>query len=198
MHGKTLTMHELLIRNFCRHIDLTEEEINKLPDFFHYKKVCKREYLLKTGSICKAEHYVIKGCLRQYTSSGERQENIVQFALEDWWISDLYSMATQTPSIYNIDALEDTEVLQLSLSQQERLFAEIPKMNIYWRIIMQQAFVALQQRVLFLQKPLEERYQDFLERYGYFEQRIPQHQIAGYLGSTNVSLSRIRKMVLKK
>lgn len=185
-------MYELLIKNFCRYITLTDEEKNRLPEFFRHKKIARKRYLLEEGEICKADYFVIKGSLRQYEVDNEGRENVVQFALEDWWIGDLYSMFTNTPSIYNIDALEDSEVLALDPAQQEQLFTAIPQMNVYWRIIMQQAFIALQRRVLFLQKPLEDRYQDFLKRYAYFEQRIPQHQIASYLGITKESLSRIR------
>lgn len=191
-------MHELLIQNFCRYISLTDEELDKLPQFFQHRKVGRKRYLLVEGTVCKADYFVIKGCLRQYEVDEEGRENVVQFALEDWWISDLYSTLTNTPSVYNIDALEDSEVLVLERSRQEELFSEIPKMNIYWRIIMQNAFIGLQRRVLFLQKPLEDRYQDFLKKYAYFEQRIPQHQIASYLGITRESLSRVRNAALKK
>ncbi|HVI46386.1 MAG TPA: Crp/Fnr family transcriptional regulator [Chitinophaga sp.] len=190
-------MHELLIKNFGKYVSLTADEINKIPAFFVHKKVPRKKLLLEEGSVCQGDYFVIKGCLRQYETDAEGRENVVQFALEDWWISDLYSMFTNTPSVYNIDALEDAEVLFISHANQEALFREIPVMNIYWRIIMQHAFVALQRRVLFLQKPLEERYHDFLQRYAYFEQRIPQHQIASYLGITRESLSRIRGAVLK-
>jgi len=191
-------MHQLLINNFCRYISLTDEEKAKIPGFFRHKKLRKRQYLLEEGAICNADHFVIKGCLRQYEVDNEGRENVMQFALEDWWIADLYSMLTHTPSLYNIDALEDTEVLVLEYDRQQQLFSEIPAMNIYWRMIMQKAFVTLQRRVLFLQKPLEERYQDFLAQYAYFEQRIPQHQIASYLGITRESLSRIRNASLKQ
>ncbi len=192
------TMHELLIKNFSRHIALTDEEISRLPDFFQHKKVGKKRYLLEEGTVCKADYFVIKGCLRQYQVDNEGRESVMQFALEDWWIADLYSFLTGTPSAFNIDALEDSEVLVLDYDHQQRLFNEIPKMNIYWRIIMQNAFVALQRRLLFQQRSLEERYLEFLKRYAYFEQRIPQHQIAAYLGITPESLSRIRNTVLKK
>ncbi len=191
-------MHELLIKNFCRYISLTDEEKSRLPAFFQHKKIARKRYLLEEGSVCRADYFVIKGCLRQYEVDKDGRENVVQFALEDWWIADIYSMLTCTPSVYNIDALEDSEVLVLDTARQEQLFAEMPKMNIYWRIIMQNAFVALQRRVLFLQKPLEERYREFLAKYAYFEQRIPQHQIASYLGITRESLSRIRHTALRK
>ena len=118
-------MHQLLINNICRHISLTEEEKAKLPGFFRHKKLRKRQYLLEEGAICNADHFVIKGCLRQYEVDNEGRENIMQFALEDWWIADLYSMLTHTPSVYNIDALEDTEVLVLEYAKQQQLFSKL-------------------------------------------------------------------------
>lgn len=198
MQGKRTAMHEPLIAAFCRHVSLTEEEQNRIPQFFRHRKVRKKQFLLERGDVCTADYFVTKGCLRQYEADREEREHVVQFALEGWWISDLYSLLTGAPSQYHIDALEDSEVLVLDVAQRERLFAEIPAINIYWRVVMEHAFVALQRRVLFLQKPLEERYQDFLERYAWFEQRIPQHQIASYLGITRESLSRIRNAALKK
>lgn len=191
-------MYGLLIQNFSRYITLTEEEKALLPEFFQYKKVLRKRFLLTEDMICKADYFVIKGCLRQYQTNADDRDHVVQFALEDWWISDLNSMLNGTPSVYNIDALEDSEVLVLELSRREQLFTAIPSMNIYWRKLLEKAFIALQQRLLFLQKPAEERYQAFLKKYGYFEQRIPQHQIAAYLGITRESLSRIRQTALKK
>jgi len=192
------TMHELLIKNLSRHISLTDEEIKRLPAFFKHRRLRRKHYLLQEGDVCKADYFVIKGCLRQYEADEKGKEHVIQFALEDWWISDPYSMLTNTPSIYNIDALEDSEVLEIDARHLEEIFTAIPKMNIYWRIIMQNAFVALQRRVLFLQKPLQERYDDFLKRYAHFEERIPQHQIASYLGITRESMSRIRSGQPKK
>lgn len=191
-------MHPLLLRHFSRYISLTEEEIALLPAYFRHRKLRRKEVLLEEGEVCRSEYFVIKGCLRQYETDEEGREHVVQFAFEDWWISDPYSMLTATPSIYHIDALEESEVLQLDLDSQQRLFADLPQMNIYWRMLMQQAFIALQRRVLFLQKPLEERYQELLRTYAWFEQRIPQHQIAAYLGTSRESLSRVRNTVLKK
>ncbi|MGN7819242.1 Crp/Fnr family transcriptional regulator [Chitinophaga sp. 22536] len=191
-------MHPLLLHNFSRHIVLSDEETASLPAYFRHRKLRRKELLLEEGEVCRSENFVIKGALRQYETDEEGREHVIQFAFEDWWISDPYSMHTGTPSIYHIDALEDSEVLQLDLDSQERLFADLPQMNIYWRLIMQQAFIALQRRVLFLQKPLEERYQEFLRTYAWFEQRIPQHQVAAYLGTSRESLSRVRNTVLKK
>ncbi|WP_143309065.1 Crp/Fnr family transcriptional regulator [Chitinophaga vietnamensis] len=191
-------MHELLIRNCSRHITLTPADIARIPAFFQYRKVKKKTWLLEEGNVCRADCFVLSGCLRMYETSNDGRENVVQFALSDWWIADLYSLLTHTPSAYNIDALEDAEVLLLDHSMREALFREIPAMNIYWRIIMENAFIATQRRVLLLQQPAEARYLDFLERYPHFEQHIPQHQIASYLGITRESLSRIRHAVFRR
>lgn len=190
-------MHELLIGHISRHVSLSEAETARIPDFFQQKKLRKKQLLLEEGDVCKADYFVLNGCLRQYETDKAGKEHVVQFALSGWWISDLYSMLTQTPAVYSIDALEESNVLLLDLPHREKLFQEIPAMNIYWRVIMENAFIALQRRVLLLQKPVEARYQDFLQRYPHFEQHIPQHQIASYLGITRESLSRVRNAALK-
>ncbi|NML21370.1 Crp/Fnr family transcriptional regulator [Pseudoflavitalea sp. G-6-1-2] len=190
-------MHELLIRNFNRHVSLSDAEAARIPDYFQHKKIRKKQLLLEEGDICKADYFVLDGCLRQYETDKAGKEHVVQFALAGWWISDLYSMLTKTPAVYSIDALEDSNVLLLDLQHREKLFQEIPALNIYWRVIMENAFIALQRRIILLQKPVELRYQEFLQRYAYFEQHIPQHQIASYLGITRESLSRVRNAALK-
>ena len=190
-------MHELLIQHFSRYVALSAAESASIPDFLRHRKLRKRQYLLEEGELCKADYFVLNGCLRQYETDQSGKEHVVQFALAGWWISDLGSMLTQSPSTYCIDALEDSNVLLLDLPNREQLFQKIPALNIYWRIIMEQAFIAQQRRLMMLRKPAEERYLDFLQRYPHFEQQIPQHQIASYLGITRESLSRIRNTVLK-
>jgi len=123
----------------------------------------------------------------------------VQFAIEDWWINDMYSFLTQQPARYTIDALEETEVIYIEQKKWETLFERVPKFERFFRMLLQNAFIVNQERIIAaMSSTAEERYLHFLQRYPQFEQRIPQHQIASFLGITPESLSRIRKQLAVK
>jgi CRP-like cAMP-binding protein len=108
-------------------------------------------------------------------------------------------MLTGTPSLYSIDAMEDSEVLLLDNTSNEILYERVPKFERYFRILIQNAFIATQRRILStISKTAEERYLEFLEKYPTLEQRVPQRQIASYLGITPESLSRIRRQLARK
>lgn len=185
-------MPGLLIDSILKHVTLTEKEQRRIPDFFTSVRTRKHQYLLQEGQVCKYEYFILKGCCRQFETDAEGKENVLQFSIEGWWITDLDSMLTQQPSLFNIDVLEGGEVLQIDKLRLDELFTEIPAVERYYRIISQKAFIALQRRVLFFQKPAIERYEEFITRYPFLEQRLPQHQIAAYLGITRESLSRLR------
>ena len=121
------------------------------------------------------------------------------FGVEDWWVGDLYSFLTQTPSAYFIDALEDAEVLQISKANLDRLYEQVPKFERFFRLIIQNAFIAQQKRInQNLSFSAEQRYLDFIKTYPSLEQRIPQKQIAAYLGITPVFLSMLRRKLTQK
>lgn len=189
-------MHPLLEAGLSRHIQLTDEEKELLWQSVTLRKYRKRQYVLQAGDVCRYESFVVSGCLRAYYVDDAGTEHIIMFAVEDWWTSDLLSFLTQTPAQLNIDALEDAEVLQIERSALEALYHKIPKLERFFRIMMQNAFIAQQQRILFnISKTAKERYQYFIEKYPKLEQRLPQHQIAAYLGITPEFLSQIRKQL---
>lgn len=185
-------MYELILAHIGRHVTLDQPDIEKFCNALQHKKLRRRQYLLQEGDHCRYDHFVISGGLRQFEVDKEGRENVMQFGFEDWWITDWYSMLTNTPTVYNIEALEDTEVLQIERAKLEQLFLEIPLLERYFRIIMLNAFVALQRRVLFMQKSAAERYAEFLVRYATVEQRVSQQHVASYLGITRETLSRLR------
>lgn len=190
---------DLLLRNISRHIQLDQTEIDFFISLLHTKRLKRKEFLLKQGEICKTENFIVKGCLRVYTIDGNGFEHIVMFGIEDWWVSDLFSLFTNSPSLYYIDALEDTELLQISKPNLDKLYEQVPKFERFFRIILQNAYIAQQQRInqnLSLQA--EQRYLNFIEKYPIFEKRIPQKQIAAYLGITPVFLSMLRKKLSKQ
>jgi len=188
-------MWDLLILNISkRGVVLTADEIEILKSVFHHKKYRKHQYILQQGEIAHYGSYIIKGIARKYEVDDKGQEHILSFTPEDWWTSDPYSFFTGNPTECFIDCLEDTEVLRVSSADLEMLYERVPKMNKYFRILYQNTIVAFQQRVTsYLRMSALERYQDFLKRYPQIEQRIPNHQIASYLGITPQSLSRLRK-----
>ena len=126
-------------------------------------------------------------------------EHVLFFGPEDWWVGDLYSFLSGKPSLYNVDCLEATEVLQISRENLDRVYELVPKMIFYFRLLLQNAFIALTQRISStLSKPALQRYQEFLNQYPHIEQRIPNHQIASFLGITPQSLSRLRREQAQK
>jgi len=194
-------MFELLFQKFDEKISLTEKERQLSRSFFIAKKIRKRQYLLQEGDVCKYVAFVEKGLLRSYTISDKGVEQIVQFAFEGWWISDQLSFLTGEPSQYNIDALEDSELLLLTKQAEEEMLERIPKFERYFRILLQNSLIATQKRLVnSLSLSAEERYNDLVKACPEtLPQRIPQHMLASFLGITPETLSRIRRqLALKK
>lgn len=191
-------MYDLILKNISRFITLTPEEEQYFNSLLKVKRVRKKQYLLQEGDICRYDYFVNKGCLRTYTIDEKGQEHILQFAIEDWWIGDMYSFLTQTPARYNIDALEDSELLCLERNALEELYVKVPKFERFFRHLLQNAFIAMQERInISLTKTADERYCTFIENYPLMEKRLPLKQIASYLGITPESLSRIRSNYIK-
>ena len=189
-------MYENLLQHVSRRINLDPAEADFFVSLLQHQKLRKKQYLSKEGEVCKYSGYVLKGCLRTYELDEQGNEHVLQFSIEDWWVGDLYSFFTETPSRYYVDALEPTELALMDLASQELLYEKVPKFERYFRILIQNAFIASQRRVISaISRPAEERYLEFHKRYPTLEQRIPQHQIASYLGITPESLSRIRKQL---
>ena len=187
-------MHELILRNVSRHVALNGEEEQYFRSILKIRTLRKRQYLLQAGDVCHFETFVNRGCLRAFTTNNKGEEHTAMFAIEDWWISDLFSFLTGTPASQHIEALEETEVTMIEKNDLENLYLKVPKFDRFMRIILQNAFVANQQRVLAsISQTAEEKYLNFIKKYPAMEQRIPQHQIASYLGITPETISRIRK-----
>ena len=188
----------LILENISRHIDLHKDEVEYFISLLKQRTIRKRQFLLQSGDTSRHETFVVKGLLRAYTVDKSGYEHVVMFASEGWWISDLYSFLTQTPGSQNIDALEDSEVLQIEKQDLEKLYIEVPKFDRFFRILLQNAFVANQQRILAsISQTAEEQYMAFVKKYPSLEQRIPQHQVASYLGITPETISRIRRNLTK-
>lgn len=190
---------DLLLQNIHRHIQLDQNEIGFFLSLLQPKELKRKEFLLKQGEVCKTENFIVKGCLRTYTIDDNGFEHILLFGIEDWWVGDLYSFLTQTPSNHYIDALEDTSILQITKSDLDQLYLRIPKFERYFRLLLQNAFIAQQQRInQNLSFSATERYLDFMNKHPKLEQRLSQKQVSAYLGITPVFLSMLRKKMARK
>ena len=180
-------------------VELSDEQFNYWSSLLHPKIISRHDFLLREGETCKHVSFVAKGCLRLYAVDAKGKEHIMQFAPENWWISDMDSFTKGIASPYYIDALEDSGLLLIDFPSYENVLKNIPGAAIFFQQLMQNRQSATQKRIIFsMSASAEERYLDFLKTYPAFVQRVPQHMIASYLGITPESLSRIRKQIVKK
>lgn len=182
-----------LLNHISRYVQLSEAEENLLLSIVKHQSLKKKEYLLTEGQICKANYFVAKGCLRNYLINEKGVEQITQFAIENWWITDYGSLSTQTASGFFIQAIEDAEVIAIEKHLEEELFDKIPKLERYFRLVLKRAYAASQMRIKFIfTQSGEERYHHFATSFPGFIQRVPQYMLASYLGFTPEFLSKIR------
>lgn len=192
-------MYELFIQEFNKKVPLTRVEQGVIEEHLILKKLRKKQYLLQEGDVCKFIAFIEKGALRQFSVDENGNERIIQFGLEGWTISDLYSFLTDEIATYNIDALEDAEVVLISKSAHQDLLLKVPKYETYTRLQITGAYIAMQRRLTsIISSPVEERYSGFIELYPDIVQRVPQHMIASYMGLQPETLSRIRRRLSSK
>lgn len=199
MKKNLIKMKELLKDNILKHISLSQNELEAFVNLFEKKEISKKEFLLKEGEVCKFEGFVTKGLLRVYHIDKNGFEQILYFAIENWWITDIDSFTAETPSQLFIEALEDSQVLVISKKDKEFAYANLPKIEKLFRVMTQKTHVALQRRMIDnLSKTADQRYIEFSTKYPQLIQRLSNIQIAAYLGITNVFLSNIRKKITLK
>ena len=192
-------MYELYFKKFNEITPLTHEEEEMIKPYLQPKKIRKKQYLLQESDVCKYIAFVEKGALRAYTVSEKGAEHIIQFAIEGWLISDMYSFLTGEPATYNIEAIENSELLLTSKAAHEELLQKLPKYETYTRTQITGAYIAMQRRLTsIISLTLEERYNYFTSLYPDIIQRVPQHMIASFMGLTPETLSRVRNRLAKK
>jgi CRP-like cAMP-binding protein len=185
---------DLLIESLGNHILLSENDKDLILSSLRERKVKKGQFLVHEGAVSRNTNFVTEGSIRTYFIDLNGQEHIVQLAIEGWWISDLNSFIMQVPATFNVQAIEDSTILELSFESLEKLYEKIPKMEHYFRVITQRAFVAFQQRVVQnISMTAEDRYLAFQRKYPKVELRIPQKFVASYLGISAEFLSKIKK-----
>jgi len=194
-------MHDSLIKHINNYTStpLTDSEIELIKDAFVPKRIRKKQYFLQEGEVCKYSAFIVKGAMRQYSVDDKGVEHIVRLLIENWWAVDRESFVMLTPSVYNIDAWEDTEVLLITKSDSLDMLDQIPVLAQWTRSLDEHHAFAAQKRLsASISFSAEKRYSDFANTYPEFLQRFPQHMIASYLGITKETLSRIRHQVAKK
>ena len=180
-----------------KYTDLTLEEQSILSARFKIRKYLKGQFVVQNGDTCKYENFVLSGCLKTFYIDNEGLEHIVMFAVENWWTADMGSFITQTPADFNIQCIENSYLAQIHYDDLEQLYLQVPKLERFFRIIIQKAFVSSQKRIINnFSLPAKERYLQFREQYPQIEQRVPQYMVASYLGITKEFLSKIRNQLL--
>lgn len=192
-------MFEVFFAHVSEKVTLTHEEQEKIKRFFSPKKLRKKQYLLQEGDVCKNMAFVESGLLRSYNVDDKGLEHMIQFAWEGWWITDTYSFLSGDAAAYNIDAIEDSELLLLTLPLFEEMLVQVPKMERYFRMLFQKNIISKERRLInSITYSAEDKYLNLVESRPELIQRIPQNLIASYLGITPETLSRIRKNILHK
>lgn len=183
----------LFFTSLEKHVRLAETQKQFLSGILRERKLKKGQFLVHEGSVQRASCFVVKGLLHAYHVATDGKEHSILFAAEGWWISDLNSFTRQVPAIFNIQALEDSMVLELPFDQTEAMFAQVPQMERYFRIITERAFFSFQLRIVQNNSlGAKDRYLQFREKYAALLLRLPQKLVASYLGMTPEFLSKIK------
>ncbi|WP_339920870.1 Crp/Fnr family transcriptional regulator [uncultured Flavobacterium sp.] len=189
-------MYEQLAKSIGDKVTLTAADFEVCKTFFIPKKIRKKQTLLLEGDVCTYNAFIEKGILRSYTTDEKGHEHIMQFAFEGWWITDLSSFLMGEHSTFTIEAIEDSELLLLTATAREELMDALPVFERYQRLLLQNAYIALQKRVnSALTATAEEKYTKLTISYPDIVARVPQHMIASYLGLSPETLSRVRKQI---
>lgn len=188
----------VILKNISRHIVLTSSEEEHFCSVLRKTSIKRKNYFLEEGAIAKDVAFVINGCLRAYSIDNNGFEHILQFAPQDWWITDMYSFVSGKPGTLFVDAVEDTEALLLSREDQLQLFNNIPKFERYFRILTEKSLVSSRQRMMDnLSLTAQERYETFCNYYPTLINALPQKMIASYIGVTPEFLSKMKASLLR-
>ncbi|PUZ24948.1 cyclic nucleotide-binding protein [Chitinophaga parva] len=190
---------EQLIAYFAQYIPLKDIEKNELKNRVIEKRVKRRQFILQENDVCKYYSFVVSGCFKMYRVDDNGAEHNIQFAAENDWIADIGSFHSGKPSRLYIEAIEPSVILQIDATNLIYLYHNHPKFDRIFRVIAENKFIELQNRVLQnISSTGDERYQAFLEQYPKLANRLPNTQIASYIGITPEFLSKIRRKNVKK
>lgn len=184
---------EKIIKQFNDYVPLNESEITAFIDHLVERKIKRKQFILQEGDYCKHFHYVVQGCFKMYGIDDSGVEHNLVFAAEGDWIADINSLYKEKTSLLYIEAIEPSIILQISKENLFYLYANFPKIDRYFRVVFEDKYIELQNRLLqTLSTRAQMRYESFLEQYPKLANRLPNTQIASYLGITPEFLSKIR------
>jgi len=190
---------ELILQNISKHISLTPEEEKLFLSKIEYKNVKAKSVLLSPGEIANCTYFVNSGILRSFTINDNIIEHVLHFACQGWWIGDMYSYISQKPGNLFIEVLEDAELAIISKENHEELFLQIPKLERFFRILVENSLVSHQERLMDnLSLTAEERFEKFCKKYPTLIQSVSQKQIASYIGVTPEFFSKMKSRILRK
>ncbi len=188
-----------ILANIKRYVSLTKKDEREFTSIVRTTNVKRRQFIVQPNFICSHQTYVLIGAFRAYFINDDGIDHTIQFAIEDWFISDFNSYIHQTPASLFVEALEDSIVQQIAFSDVEWLCNNNPKFERFFRLVAQKSFAFSQRRVLSnLGKSAEERYVEFVSLYPSIVRRVPQYALASYLGMSAEFLSKIRKKLVTK
>lgn len=189
----------LILENIAQHVTLTQQEQEFFLSKTETKQYKAKTVLLNAGEICRHSYFVNSGVLRSFNINDNIVEHVLSFACSGWWISDMYSLLSQKPGNLFIQVIEDAEVVILSKENQEILYKEIPQLERFFRILIENSLVAHQERLMDnLSLTAEERFEKFCKKHLDLIQKVPQKQIASYMGVTPEFFSKMKSKMLRK
>lgn len=191
-------MHEQLLASIQKVVDLTSSEQERISGYFEYRSFEKRTLLMSSGEATRYVAFVVDGCLRSFSTDENGFEHIMQFAPTGWWITDMYGFISETPSTLDIEAILPSNTLLLTRSAQLELFDTVPKMERYFRVLLENSLVSTRRRLLGnLSRQAKDRYLEFSQVYPGLEQILPQKLIASYIGVTPEFLSKLKSHIIR-
>ena len=192
-------MDNLLLQNIAKHIELTQEEQQIVLSKFETASYKTKTILLEQGENGSCTYFVNKGIIRNYTVDDNGAEHIISFASPGWWIADMYSFLAGKPSHSFIEVIDDAEVMIITRENQDLLYESVPKLERYFRILIENSLIANQQRLIDkLSLTAEGRYENFQKKYPDVKNCLPQKHIASYIGVTPEFFSKMKSKLLKK
>jgi CRP-like cAMP-binding protein len=194
-----IDLPELLRQHIQARVPACSSDLEALAQALSRRSIPKHGVLSRQGEICRDLYFVEQGCLRCHAVGDRGIDHVIRFAVEGWWLSDFHSYFTGEASAFGVDALEETTMVVLRRDREQRLCAERPLLANYFLRLLEGLAVATHRRLLWMMSgTVEERYEEFLRGYPQIAQRLPQHQIAAYLGVTPEALSRIRARIARR
>lgn len=188
-----------ILQNIAKHVSLTPEEETLFLSKIETKQFNAKTILLSSGEIADCTYFVNSGILRSFNINDNIIEHVLHFACEGWWIGDMYSYISGKPGNLFIEVLEDAEVVIITKGNHQELYIEIPKLERFFRILAENSLVSHQERLMDnLSLSAEERFEKFCSKYPTLIQKIPQKQIASYIGVTPEFFSKMKARLLKK